>query len=108
MKYLIALLLAWCVNAKAFDPGKELNGSTALRAGPCSEGSSAVCVLLMNNGKFYLAAIDQVGLLAVFQVKEPKEGYSTEEMKVVWKRRQPKKGERSVLAPQGSHPQDWG
>lgn len=96
MKYLVALLLAWCMNAKAFDPDKELNGAIALRGGPCSEGSSAVCVLLMNNGKFYVVAIDQVGLLAVFHVQEPKEGYLTDEMRLVWKRRQPKKGERSA------------
>lgn len=108
MKYLIALVLSWCMNAHAFDPDKELRGAIALSGGPCSEGSSTMCVLLMNNGKFYIAAIDQVGLLAVFQVKEPKESYSVDEMNLVWKRRQLKKGERSVLAPQGNLTKKWG
>ncbi len=86
-KAMILVIVLFCGTASAFNPMKELKGSSVLDGGDCFFDDKALkCFLLKNGEKLYMVALDKEGLYLVFLVKEIKEQYEEKEMLRMWKR----------------------
>ena len=84
---LCAIILAWYNHAEAFDPSKDLKGSTVVAHGYCIDDSIPwECFALSKDDKKYIVMTDEKGAGLVYEVKDFKPNYKPEEMVRVWQR----------------------
>lgn len=96
-----AVAMLW-LNAFAFDPEVDLNGSVVIADGQCPyKGRLHRCFMMVNGDSIFIVAVDMNGVLAVSTVKEIKGEYSDGEVKLIWERGQ------NVVAPQTGNHKEW-
>jgi hypothetical protein len=82
---LVSALFPFAVHA--FEPKVDLKGSEAIGKGHCKfVDMTYVCFVLKKDEKYYIAAVDNNGVLAVYSVSGLKQDYTAEEMKLIWQR----------------------
>lgn len=84
--YAAAVSMMW-VSAFAFTPEVDLKDSKAIAQGQCNyRDAYYVCFILVKDEKKYMVAVDIKGPLAVYEIKEIKQDYNKDEVKIVWER----------------------
>lgn len=76
-----------CFPGWAFDPIKDLHGSTVMASGRCTdEGIVWECFAVMKGDNKYMVMADGKGPAKVYQVEGFKQFYSTSDLTMVWQR----------------------
>lgn len=86
-KYAGVIALCWVMQAMAFVPHIDLKEATVVAEGQCEhEARLYKCFILSKEASYYIMAVDAVGVVAVYSVKEMKQDYEPDELKLVWSR----------------------
>lgn len=85
--YVGVITLCWVMSAMAFVPEIDLKDAMVVAEGQCShEEMLYKCFMLKKETVFYMIAVDAIGVIAVYTVKELKQDYEADEVKLIWSR----------------------
>lgn len=86
-KYVGVIALCWVMSAMAFVPHIDLKDAIVVAEGQCGhEEMLYKCFMLKKENIFYMIAVDAIGVIAVYTVKELKQDYEPDEVKLIWTR----------------------
>ena len=86
-KLVFTIAMLCCFPGWAFDPVKDLRGSTVMAAGRCTDdGILWECFAVIKGDNKYMVMADQKGPAKVYKVEDFKQVYSTSDLTMVWQR----------------------
>jgi hypothetical protein len=85
--FAVALSILWVTNSQAFVPHVDLKDSKAVAEGQCNHNEVRYkCFVVAKEDKFYIVAVDNKGVVAVYSVKDMQQDYNDEDATLIWQR----------------------